>query len=154
MLALESGKSIRWVADQLGHSDPALTLRVYAHVLPEEELDLSFAYFGGSERLYPAPGLGDDDSESRSVPKVGRPKTPAISEHWRGARSSLSARGAGGNPCSLAEVSLFPNARNTPARTPRTGRIGDAGLAESRDLDNFPVFSLRIRDSGSETSSR
>ncbi len=44
-LALESGKSIRWVADQLGHADPALTLRVYAHALPEEERDLGFADF-------------------------------------------------------------------------------------------------------------
>jgi hypothetical protein len=26
------------------------------------------------------------------------------------------------------------------------GRIGDAGLAGSRDLDNFPAFSLSIRD--------
>ncbi len=49
------GKSIRWVADQLGPSDPALTLRVYAHATPEEEADLSFADFGGSYRLYPAP---------------------------------------------------------------------------------------------------
>jgi integrase len=31
-LALRAGKSVRWVADQLGHSDPALTLRVYAPV--------------------------------------------------------------------------------------------------------------------------
>ena len=53
--ALGAGKSIRWVADQLGHSDPALTLRVYAHAMREEETDLSFADFGGSERLYPAP---------------------------------------------------------------------------------------------------
>jgi integrase len=44
-LALESGKSLRWVARQLGHADPALTLRVYAHALPEEERDLSFADF-------------------------------------------------------------------------------------------------------------
>jgi integrase len=34
-LALGAGKSVRWVADQLGHSDPALTLRVYAHALRE-----------------------------------------------------------------------------------------------------------------------
>ena len=33
----------------------ALTLRVYAHALRGEEVDLSFAEFGGSERLYPAP---------------------------------------------------------------------------------------------------
>jgi spermidine dehydrogenase len=32
----------------------------------------------------------------RSVPKVGRPKTPAIPEYWRLARSSLSALRPGG----------------------------------------------------------
>ena len=32
-LALEAGKCIRWVADQLGHADPALALRVYAHAI-------------------------------------------------------------------------------------------------------------------------
>ncbi len=49
-LALASGKSIRWVASQLGHSNPELTLRVYAHALREEETDLSFLDFGGAGR--------------------------------------------------------------------------------------------------------
>ena len=53
--ALQAGKSIRWVADQLGHADPALTLRVYAHILPQEETDLSFADFRGPRRPYTAP---------------------------------------------------------------------------------------------------
>ena len=35
-MAVAANKSIRWVADQLGHADPALTLRVYAHALQEE----------------------------------------------------------------------------------------------------------------------
>ena len=54
-LALASGKSVRWVADQLGHADPALTLRVYAHVIPNDEQDLSFLDFGGPGRPYTAP---------------------------------------------------------------------------------------------------
>ncbi len=66
-LALESGKSIRWVADQLGHADPALTLRVYAHVLPQQESDLSFANFGAPKRPYTAPGSG------RNSPKADNP---------------------------------------------------------------------------------
>jgi integrase len=49
-LALQAGKSVRWVADQLGHADPALTMRVYAHAMREEEHDLSFADFGGPGR--------------------------------------------------------------------------------------------------------
>ncbi len=44
-LALRAGKSIRWIADQLGHSDPAITLRIYAHVLPDEGEDLGFLDF-------------------------------------------------------------------------------------------------------------
>jgi integrase len=45
-LALAAGRSIRWVADQLGHSNPAFTLRPYAHALPVEDEDLGFADFG------------------------------------------------------------------------------------------------------------
>jgi hypothetical protein len=48
----------------LGHADPALTLRIYAHAMREEETDLSFAEFGGSKRLYPAPTPGRDISET------------------------------------------------------------------------------------------
>jgi hypothetical protein len=70
---------VRWVADQLGHSDPALTLRVYAHAMREEEHDLSFADSAGldaadvhggegaasdSERPYPAATPESDDGES------------------------------------------------------------------------------------------
>ncbi len=44
-LALRAGKSIRWIAEQLGHSDPAITLRIYAHVLPDEGEDLGFVDF-------------------------------------------------------------------------------------------------------------
>jgi hypothetical protein len=64
-LALASGKSVRWVADQLGHASPALTLRVYAHALREEEGNLSFADFGGAGRRYTALAVeGDDDNEN------------------------------------------------------------------------------------------
>ena len=61
-LALRSGKSLRWVARQLGHADPALTLRVYAHALSEEGSDLGFADFGAAsgipKRHQTAPALG------------------------------------------------------------------------------------------------
>jgi Phage integrase family len=67
-LALASGKSVRWVADQIGHSSPMLTLKTYAHTIREEEMDLSFADFevrDGSERLYPAPSQSaEGDSEN------------------------------------------------------------------------------------------
>ena len=63
-MALASGKSVKWTAEQRGHSSPMLTLKTYAHVMPQEDADLSFADFGavvgatplsdGAERLYPA----------------------------------------------------------------------------------------------------
>ena len=49
-LALAAGKSVHWVASQLGHANPELTLRVYAHALREEETDLSFLDFDSTKR--------------------------------------------------------------------------------------------------------
>ncbi|MCR9093420.1 MAG: tyrosine-type recombinase/integrase [bacterium] len=40
--ALDAGKSITWVQHALGHSDPATTLRRYAHFVPEETPDMGF----------------------------------------------------------------------------------------------------------------
>ncbi|SVE38682.1 uncharacterized protein METZ01_LOCUS491536, partial [marine metagenome] len=36
-------------------------LRVYAHMLPQEETDLSFADFGGSRRQYTAVAKSESD---------------------------------------------------------------------------------------------
>jgi len=81
-LALEAGRSIRFVAEQLGHANPALTLRVYAHAVPVEGGDLAFADFGSADdrparstepvgdvsgRLYPSPAQ-EADSERDSAP--------------------------------------------------------------------------------------
>jgi integrase len=54
--ALQAGKSVKWVADVLGHADPTLTLRVYAHAMPDDETDLSFASldYDGDRRRYTA----------------------------------------------------------------------------------------------------
>ena len=38
-LLLGAGVSLRVVADRLGHSDPAMTLRVYAHAMPAQQRD-------------------------------------------------------------------------------------------------------------------
>ena len=81
-LALEAGRSIRFVAEQLGHANPALTLRVYAHALPVEGGDLGFADFGSAlsgdrvgsgqvrdvaERLYASPS-SDTSSPNENAP--------------------------------------------------------------------------------------
>ena len=49
-LARASGKSLGWVANQLGHASPALTLKTYTHAIREEEKDLSFLDFDGPKR--------------------------------------------------------------------------------------------------------
>ena len=64
-LALEAGRSIRFVAEQLGHANPELTLRVYAHALPAEPGDLGFADFDGPGRPYTAPALSDAQEHER-----------------------------------------------------------------------------------------
>jgi hypothetical protein len=71
---LHAGKSVRWVADQLGHADPALTLRTYAHALRGEETDLSFAEFGGPGRPQTAPEIEEPSEEAPKYPtsRVGR----------------------------------------------------------------------------------
>ena len=97
-MALASGKSVRWVAEQLGHSSPMLTLKTYAHAIREEEMDLSFADFevrDGSERLYPAPtsATGDEHKSAPDLTDRGRlrflehetglePATPTLAT-WR-----------------------------------------------------------------------
>ncbi len=65
-MALHAGKSVRWVADQLGHSDPALTLRVYAHAMPEDETDLSSSDFDTPQRPYTASVDEDPSAEPRN----------------------------------------------------------------------------------------
>lgn len=70
---------MRWVADQLGHADPALTLLVYAHVIPNDEQDLSFVDFGGPGRLYTALAI------RRSVKmKMPAPQQPEVKKESLG----------------------------------------------------------------------
>ena len=68
-MALDAGRSVRWVADALGHADPALTLRVYAHAMHDEERDLSFAEFSDPKRPYTAPQLEERTEELANYAK-------------------------------------------------------------------------------------
>ncbi len=110
-LALESGKSVRWVADQLGHADPAITLRVYAHAIPEAETDLSFADFAGPGRPYTAPrdGLEHEDSPKSSKEMVTRARferaTPSFGG-WCSIQLSYRATRAGRPPCNRPAARL------------------------------------------------
>ncbi len=62
-LALESGRNIKWVAEILGHFDPTITLRTYAHAMHKDDDDLGF--------------LAKPRGESANRPKTGpsRPRT-------------------------------------------------------------------------------
>jgi integrase len=42
-ILLSQGQSIRAVSQRLGHSNPALTLRVYAHCMPSDDPQLAAA---------------------------------------------------------------------------------------------------------------
>jgi len=56
-IALASGKSVVWVAAQLGHHSSTLTLGTYSHFMPNEETDLSFLDFAASDGTPAAPAL-------------------------------------------------------------------------------------------------
>ena len=66
-LALAAGRSSRWIADPLGHVDPALTRRAYARALPVDEQDLALVDFGGPVRPYAAPGMQSAPEEERAA---------------------------------------------------------------------------------------
>ena len=86
------GENIRWISEQIGHADPAFTLRTYAHLMPEEEIDLSFADFGidavekrlavgARKRPYTAPAsdanfLDSDNPCTRNQWHAGRDSNP------------------------------------------------------------------------------
>ena len=85
--ALASGKSVRWVADQLGHASPMLTLRTYAHAIREEEADLAFADFGdpiGSPGRPQTAPLPDADATDENAPELTARRRFAILEHETG----------------------------------------------------------------------
>ena len=65
---------MRWVADQLGHADPALTRRVYVYAIQNEESDVSLANIGDSKRFNPALAELTEPAERRNPLKsmVGR----------------------------------------------------------------------------------
>ena len=118
--ALKAGKSIRWVADQLGHADPALTLRVYAHALREEESDLSFADFNVPKRPYTAPTKIRALSQSRNsaedmVTRVRFERTTPSFGGWCSIQLSYRA------------TRLEPGPLPCPFRTASKGALFQAG---------------------------
>ncbi len=115
-LALEAGKSIRWVADQLGHADPAMTLRVHAHVIPDEEPDLSFLDFSGSRgdprRPYTAPDAVDMDPNENAPALSDRDVSEILARPARLERATFRSAISFGD---LPPTSRFVLRRLTPA---------------------------------------
>ena len=123
-MALASGKSIRWVADQLGHANPEPTLRTYSHVMRSEEADLSFADFGSPKR--PDTALGSGDATTKTPPTQ---PAEGIHEIWsarRGSNSRPSAWEADALPTELL-------ARRVP-ESHRSG-LGATGTAAGGGAD-------------------
>jgi hypothetical protein len=95
-MALAAGKSIRWVAEQLGHANPELTMRVYAHAMPTEEGDLTFADFragDGAKRLYPAPAL-DSGAQNENAPAASQRRRYRILERETGVEPATLSLGS------------------------------------------------------------
>ena len=80
--ALEAGKSIRFVADQLGHADPGFTLRIYAHWIRTGLAEMDFAEFGEAEsgtpnvikRHHSSPAI---DAAAQPEGAISQPADPA-----------------------------------------------------------------------------
>jgi len=140
-LALASGKSVRWVAAQLGHANPELTLRVYAHALREEETDLSFLDFDGGAKRHPrgtrvrrnenapsrtsATGLGDAGARDGTRTMRHPGNVAGLRAKWRSARgvpAVTSAQRRGRRPAARRRHRRRA-ARATPRESARAGRL-------------------------------
>ena len=95
------------MADQLGHADPAFTLRTYAHALREEEIDLSFADFDG----------------------VGRPKTAQLDENENREASNYAERLARREGSAREQGSLCESTAAVPAWGPVNARDSEITMA-------------------------
>ncbi len=63
-LALEGGRSLRWVADVLGHADPTLTIRTYAHVMRREGDDMGFLPSRSATAPKPPPSASNEAGDA------------------------------------------------------------------------------------------
>ena len=66
-------RALRWVATQLSHSSPMVTLQSYVHAMREEEADLQLAIFGAPEA--PSDGSKRPIRLRSRRPKHARPLT-------------------------------------------------------------------------------
>jgi hypothetical protein len=87
---------VPWVADVLGHADPAVTLRWYGHAIPAENADLSFADFArGSVAHHDAPGRPYTAPSSEAAPEPAVRRSRAEGESSSDS-DDFAARDGGG----------------------------------------------------------
>jgi integrase len=61
-MLLTAGIPVHVVAERLGHADPAITLRVYAHVIRQHADGVAATFAAAVEGTPTAPEEADDDS--------------------------------------------------------------------------------------------
>ena len=117
------------MADVLGHADPALTLRVYAHAMRGEEEDLSFAEYG-SRRLSASPTETVEDRElAKSSERLARREgfePPTLHERTRARTRTRTAMGPPQAPAAEGLSSeAYPCAHAAGrSRAPNRGLVG------------------------------
>ena len=89
-LALAAGTNIAWVSSQLGHANPEITLRFYAHVIPDEQTDLGFLDFGGTKR----------HPDGTGTTKAAQAEGDDRASHWK--RKAFMERETGIEPATLS----------------------------------------------------
>ena len=104
-LALESGRSIRFVAEQLGHANPALTLRVYAHAMPAEPGDVGFADFTSVTKRHYASPPDEAGAGSKNAPDASGREHSGKMEHET--RFELATLTLASSPRNLATTCLY-----------------------------------------------
>jgi hypothetical protein len=138
--ALAASKSLRWVADQLGHQNPEFTLRTYAHLMPQEETDLSFADFGGTKRPYTAPVSEAATANENAPGASGRGRSVFMEHETRGI-----------SPVGKEAPEVWRRSRPRPSRW--QGDAGVDSIEEFRLKRSYRVVSVnsggrRNRDAG------
>ena len=107
--ALAAGKSLRWVA----HQNPEFTLRTYAHLMPQEETDLSFADFGVPKRPYTAP-TSEAAAANENAPATSGRGHSVLMKHETRFEFIGSTASATASPAAPTNHSLI--ARDSPSR--------------------------------------
>ena len=104
-LALEAGRSIRFVAEQLGHSNPGFTLRVYAHAMPAERGNVDFADFPSvAKRRYSSP-TSANAFETENAPGLNdRGHSRKVEHETRFELATLTLATLSGSPIDFAET--------------------------------------------------